>query len=479
MATSRAIPAERLARLVDVVGPTGLLTGADAVRLRGLGRPGTEARPEVLVRPKTTAAVAEVLALCNQWRLPVVTQGGLTGLVDGAIPGPGELALSLESMNLIEELDGVQGTLLAQAGVPLAQAQEAAAAAGWMLPLDLGGRGSATLGGNVATNAGGNRVLRYGMTRNLVMGLEVVLADGTVLSCLKKVLKDNTGYDLNQLFVGSEGTLGVITRVLLRLVPKPVTRATALVALDDFPAVVGLLQRMRLGLQGQLTAFEVMWQSFYRCVTEPPAPHRAPISGAHAYYVLVEALGNDPAIDGPRFEGVLEQAVAAGQIADAVVAKSEGEIEALWAMRDDVAQVARHHPLVGFDISLPVDAMEEYLRVVHEELRGVWPHTQLIVFGHLGDGNLHLVVSMREDCPAERQRVERCVYLPLQTRGGSISAEHGVGLQKKPYLEYSRSQQEIEVMRRVKRALDPNLVLNPGRIFDAMHVDTNTEGNVQ
>ena len=453
--------------LRDIVGPSGLLTGEDSVRIKGgLVRPGKAPPPHILLRPASTEEVSAVLRLCNDAGYQVVPQGGMTGLVEGAEIAAGQVALSLERMSAIEEIDTLSGTLLAQAGVPLQAAQEAAEAAGWMLPLDLGGRGSATLGGNVGTNAGGNRVIRYGMTRAMVMGLEVVLADGTILTSLKKILKDNSGYDLKQLFIGAEGTLGVVTRILLRLTPKPASQETALVALNDFASVTALLNHAKRQLDGTLSAFEVMWNGFYSAVTTPPAPHQPPLPGHFPFYVLIEALGSDPQQDHPRFERAMSAALESGLISDAVVAKSEAERHRLWALRDDVAQLGRYYPLTGFDISLPLEAMEAYLSAVEQRLKADWEQTRLIIFGHLGDGNLHLAVSLRADSSEERQRVEEIVYSELASRNGSISAEHGIGLQKKAYLHHCRSDDEVALMRRIKQALDPRGTLNPGKIFD-------------
>lgn len=450
-----------------IVGPTGLLTGQDSVRVRGgLVRPGKEPPAHILLRPANTEEVAAVLKLCNESGYQVVPQGGMTGLVEGAQIAAGQVALSLERMSAIEEIDTLSGTLLAQAGVPLQAAQEAAEAAGWMLPLDLGGRGSATLGGNVGTNAGGNRVIRYGMTRALVMGLEVVLADGTVLTSLKKILKDNSGYDLKQLFIGAEGTLGVVTRILWRLAPKPASQDTALVGLADFASVTALLNHAKRQLDGTLSAFEVMWNSFYTAVTTAPAPHQPPLPGDFPFYVLIEALGSDPQQDHLRFERAMSEALESGLIADAVVAKSQTERQRLWALRDDVAQLGRYYPLTGFDISLPLEAMEAYLIAIERRLKAAWTETRLIIFGHLGDGNLHLAISLRADSSEEKQRVDEIVYSELASRNGSISAEHGIGLQKKAYLHHCRSADEVAVMRRIKQALDPRGTLNPGKIFD-------------
>ena len=446
-----------------IVGAEGLLSGAELQ-----SRPAGYMRPDMLqarllVRPKDTAQVAKVLELCNGAGRPVVTHGGLTGLVHGADTVPDDLVLSLERMNRIEEIDPLQRIAVVQAGVPLQALQEAAESHDLLFPLDLGARGSATLGGNAATNAGGNRVIRFGMMRDMVLGLEVVLADGTVVSSMNRMLKNNAGYDLKQLFIGAEGTLGIITRLVLRLRERPLSQEVAFVAVDSFARLTAFLKHMDRALGGGLSAFEVMWQEFYQLVTTAPAKSQAPLPYGHAHYVLVESSGAEQ--DRQRFSAALEDAHTAGLIADAVLASSDRERAAIWGMRDDVGQLRRYGPTFTFDISLPIGAMETYLAAVRAGLTARWPQHRCWVFGHLGDGNLHLVVHTADDAESARQEAERIVYGALVSAGGSVSAEHGIGLEKKPYLDLSRSAAEIALMRALKRTLDPNNLLNPGKIF--------------
>jgi len=448
-----------------IVGPNGIVGGED-LRSRSAGvwgRPRTIAAG-LLVRPADTGEVAAVLAECNRRCQPVVTHGGLTGTVDGAWAEPHELVLSLERMQAIEELDPDGRTLRVQGGATLQSVQEAAEEAGLMFPLDLGGRGSATLGGNAATNAGGNRVLRYGMVRQSILGLEAVLADGRVLSSLNSLLKNNAGYDLKQLFIGSEGTLGVITRLVLRLLPAPASQQTALLSAPDFASVVRLLGRLDRDLGGQLSAFELLWGNFYDFMAEPLST--PPLPRGQPFYVLAESLGADPEYDQARFEQVLSDCLDERLGIDAVIAKSEQERRNIWAVRDDVVRLWELEPMFLFDVSLPIRAMQDYVSELEQALRERWPDAVFFVFGHLGDGNLHLSISAGPADGSARPAIEQLVYAPLGPLQGSISGEHGIGLEKKPYLSLCRSPDEIEVMKLLKRSLDPGNILNRGKIFD-------------
>jgi FAD/FMN-containing dehydrogenase len=446
------------------LGEAGVLEGAEAAEAArsNWSRLGN---PRAVLRPVSTAEVSRILSTCDAERRPVIPWGGKTGLVEGA-NADGAFALSLERMNRIEAIDPAGGTMTVEAGCILQNVTEAAEAEGLFFPLDLGARGSATIGGNIATNAGGNRVIRYGMTREMVLGLEAVLADGTIVSSLNRLIKNNAGYDLKQLFIGTEGTLGVVTRAVLRLRPKPGSHAVALVAVDRFDLLPRLLRHVERRLAGMLSAFEVMWADFYQLVTTPPAKGRAPLAHGHPYYVLIEQLGGDETADMVQFERVLGEAIEQGMIADAVIAKSQSERNAIWSLRDDVSQCLRNRPIFTFDVSLPILEMESYLETVRDALRVRWSHKlSLMIFGHLGDCNLHLIIGVG-DADA-RHAVEAIVYGSLEGRSGSISAEHGIGLEKRSYLSLSRSEAEIALMRRLKHALDPHHILNPGKIFES------------
>jgi FAD/FMN-containing dehydrogenase len=454
-----------LADLRAIVGDWGVVTG-EPLHSRTYDEFAGEIRANVLVRPRDTSQVSAVLRLCNSRGQTVVTHGGLTGLVYGTAAGVDDLILSLEAMNHIENVDVAGRTMRVQAGVVLQRAQEEAERLDFMFPLDLGGRGSATIGGNISTNAGGVRVVRYGMMRNLVLGVEAVLADGTVLGSMNRMLKNNAGYDLKQLFIGSEGTLGVVTRADLRLVPRPRSHGTALVACPDFNSVVRLLGTMDAGLGGQLSAFEVMWPEFYEVTTTAPAVNAPILPHGHGVYVLVEALGADPQSDGERLEQALGEAMEQGLVVDAAIAKSDLERRAMWAPREDVFQTRRYGPTHNFDVSLAIADMPGYLDVVRRGLAECVPGARTYVFGHVADGNLHIAIAAGEAHQATFEAVERCVYEPLRAISGSISAEHGIGLERKAYLGISRSPAEIATMRALKAALDPRGILNPGKVFD-------------
>ena len=458
---------ELLADLRALLGERGVVTG-ERLRSRVYDRHVGPVQAQVLVRPADTSQVSAVLGLCHARGQPVVPHGGLTGLVYGCAASEDELILSLEALNRIESVDVAGRTMRVEAGVTLQRVQEEAGRHNLMFALDLGARGTATIGGNISTNAGGMRVVRFGMMRSLVLGLEVVLADGTVLCSLNRMLKNNAGYDLKQLFIGTEGTLGIVTRADVRLAPRPTSSASAFVACRDFGAIPALLAMLDARLGGQLSAFEALWPDFYELTTTAPA-HSAPLLPyGHGIYVLVEALGADPVSDQERFERVLADALESEVIVDAVIAKSESERARMWAPREDVFQMDRYGPSHSFDVSMAIADMPRYLDIVRHALQERVPGARIWVFGHVADGNLHIAV-----CAGDAQRhadtfdeVERCVYEPLRGITGSISAEHGIGLERKGYLEISRTRAEIATMRALKAALDPRAILNPGKVID-------------
>ena len=446
-----------------------VLVGADLpVRNTNDWSPQAPIRPLAVVRPADTAGVAATMRICHDAGLPVVPQGGLTGLCGGARPTAGAIALSLERMCGVEEIDPAAGTMTVLAGTPLEVVQRAADQAGFFFPLDLGSRGSCAIGGNLSTNAGGNRVLRYGMARELALGLEVVLPDGTVLSSLNKMLKNNAGYDLKQLFIGSEGTLGIITRAVLRIFPKPACTMVALCALHDYAGVLELLAAARRGLGPMMSAFEVMWPDYWEAATRKVAGIRDPFDGdgaPYGAYVLIEAMGTDAAFDVPRFQAWLERLLEAGTIPNAVLAQSLGEAAALWGVRDACSEFQQAlGPHLPFDISLPASGMDDYARRCRAALQARLPGCKSMYYGHIADGNLHLIAYLPGAGEQPKQAIEEVVYGLVREYRGSVSAEHGIGTLKRPWLGHARSAEEIGLMRILKNALDPKGVLNPGKV---------------
>ncbi|MYF69303.1 MAG: FAD-binding oxidoreductase [Proteobacteria bacterium] len=430
-------------RLRNRLGSGAVLSGAGIGERYSVDYTGENAQPPMaVVRPGSTTEVAAVLRTCSEFAQPVVVQGGLTGLAGGATPRKGEIALSLERLNGIEELDPVSMTITARAGTPLQAVQDAA----------------------IATNAGGNQGIRFGMARNLVLGLEAVLADGTVISSMNKMLKNNAGYDLKQLFVGTEGTLGVITRVVLRLAPRLSSRCTALCTAESFGDVVDLLQAVQTGLAGSISAYEVMWASYFDKVLEIVETLRSPFEDSHPFYVLVESEGVDQVTDNERLESVLAGALESETITDAVIARSENERQSFWAIRDGVGEITPAlAPYVPLDVSMDIAAMPRFLESFDRALAAELPNSLNLVFGHLGDNNLHLFVTTGHE--AENDTVLELAYGLVGECGGSISAEHGVGSLKRGFLHHSRTPKEIDLMGRLKQALDPRGILNPGRVI--------------
>ena len=419
--------------------------------------------PAALVRPRSTAQVASCLKLCHHYAQPLVVQGGLTGLAGGATPRAGELALSLERLKGIESLDAAGATMIAAAGTPLAAIHEAAAAQGLQFALDLAARGSCTIGGNISTNAGGIRVIRYGMAREQVLGLEAVLADGTVLSSMNTMLKNNAGYDLKQLFIGTEGTLGIITRAVLRLQPAPCERHTAFVALASFGDLVTLLGECRRLYGGQLAAFEVMWSDYYEFAAGHVLTGARPFAERHPLYALIELESFEPGKDASRLEAGLTASLERGIILDGVVARSLEDSNRLWRVRDAAGELMVHVPhALSYDISLPLPMTERYLSQLLPAIAPLLSAVPPMLFGHLGDGNIHLLVGPRT--PEAASQLNDIVYGALQGFG-SVAAEHGIGTVKRAYLGNSRSAAEVALMRQLKGCLDPKQILNPGRVI--------------
>jgi len=454
-----------LVQLEAVVGTAGILTGkALAGRSAGIWS-GSELLALALLRPKTTAEVSSVMKICRAFGQAVVPAGGMTGLAGGHESTKTDIVLSTERMNRIEAMDSRTRTMVVEAGVILQTVQERAAQDGLIFALDLGARASCTIGGNIATNAGGVRVLRYGMMREQVLGLEVVLADGTIVSSMFDVLKNNTGYDLRQMFIGSEGTLGIVTRAVLRLHEAPLAIETALLAVPSWDKVMELLRYFDAALPGALAAYEVLWRDFYELNTGPYSSVDPPLDTGTAYYLLMDVFISDHEYGRTRLEELLTTALEQGEIIDGALASSETERAKFWQIRESFAPEQDKFDLIyGYDVSLPLEAMEDYVVDVRSRLLERFSDASLLAYGHIGDGNLHF--SIYPGAHRDRDAIDEMVYFPLQALHGSVSAEHGIGLEKKAYLKYTRSEAEIELMRKTKRMMDSDNILNPGKLFD-------------
>ena len=403
-------------------------------------------RSPLLLKPATTGEVSRVLAICNETGTAIVPQGGNTGLVGGQIPFDGEVLLCTARLNRIR--GAAPDHLVAEAGVILADAQKAADAQGMLFPLSLASEGSCTIGGNLSTNAGGVHVLRYGMARDLVLGLEVVLADGRVLDMLRTLRKDNTGYDLKQLFIGAEGTLGVITAAALKLFAKPARTATAFIALPDPAAAVALLARLQSATGGLVSAFELVPRPGLDLVLKHIPGTADPLHAPAPWYALAE---------GPIDEDMLASD-------DGVMAASETQRAALWRLRESMSEAQKKEgPSLKHDVSVPVAAIADFIREATEAVRAALPGARPVTFGHLGDGNLHF--NFQVESIARREDVARIVHDIVHRFGGSMSAEHGIGVMKREELLRYKSAAEIDTMRALKRTLDPKNILNPGKVI--------------
>jgi FAD/FMN-containing dehydrogenase len=453
--------------LVSICGPQAVLDQEALLeRYHHIWKMDQPLQAVAVVLPASTQEVAAILQLCNQLKQEVVVHGGLTNLVGGTETQPHQLVLSLERMNTIEEVDPISKTLTAQAGVIIENLIDAAAERDLMLPLNFGAKGSAQIGGALATNAGGLRVFRFGMTRQLVLGLEYVLPDGRIVSSLKKIIKDNSGYDLKQLLIGSEGTLGIITKVVLRLTQAPKTRSSALVGVQNYAKVLDLLKHLDKGLGGTLSGFELMWQHTFETMTTPPSIHTAPLPKDYPYYVFIETMGNDPENDFLRLETLITEALETDIILDGVLAQTQRELNTIWQIREDVSVLAAQaQDDQHFDISLPIPKIGSIIDSITQELRALSFVDRIFTFGHVADGNIHFIIGKKQNSPEIIKAINEVVYRQLKENNGSVSAEHGIGLHKKDYLNTSKSEVEIAIMKQLKTLFDPHQILNPKRII--------------
>jgi len=427
-------------------------------------------RSSLLLKPGSTEEVSKTLAICNDNGIALVPQGGNTGLVGGQIPFEGEALLSLARLDRIRSVDASNGSLIAEAGVILSNVHEAARAYSLMFPLRLASEGSCTIGGNVSTNAGGTEVLRYGMMRGLVLGLEVVLPDGRVLELLRTLGKDNTGYDLKQLFIGAEGTLGVITAAALKLFPLPAERVTTFVAVPSPAAAVSLLSALQRATGGLISAFELVPRFGLELVLRHFQNARDPLSEPSHWYVLVEATSGAQFGLKERLQTALAEALSAGLAADAVVAENETQIKELWTLRENLSEAQkREGASIKHDISVPVSKIPDFLAEATAAVLEIVPAARPVSFGHLGDGNIHFNFSAPKGADtatflAKWNTVQRAVHDIVYKFGGSFSAEHGIGVMKRTDLVRYKGAAEIELMRALKRTLDPRNILNPGKV---------------
>jgi FAD/FMN-containing dehydrogenase len=476
-------------RNMDTHSPIDTETALDAIK-RAVGAQGWIADPRdqepylaearglfrgwarLVVLPASTEEVAEVVRICARARLPIVPQGGNTGLVSGALPAEDgdNIVLALGRMNRIRAIDPINFTMTVEAGCILAQVQQAAAEADRLFPLSLGAEGSCQIGGNLSTNAGGIAVLRYGNARELTLGLEVVLPDGRVWDGLRGLRKDNTGYDLKQLFIGGEGTLGIITAATLKLFPKPREIETALLGLSRVEDAMGLFERARAATADQLTAFELIPRDGIDLAREHLPGTIDPLAGRHPWYVLLE-MSSSQSDSGIRalLERLLEQALDEGLVADGVIAGSGAQRKALWQIREAIVEAQKFSGSIKHDVSVPVSRVAEFVTragaAVTERLPGIRP----IAFGHVGDGNIHFNLTQpdgidKEAYLARWQEFNDIVHGIVRELHGSISAEHGVGRLKRDEITHYKPAIEIELMRRLKRALDPDDIMNPGKV---------------
>ncbi len=456
-----------LKALQQALGDKVLSTSEVSSRYYHIWKMDEALKAKAVVLPRTTEDVAKVMKICHQHNQEVVVHGGLTNLVGSTETTGNEVVIAMEKMNTIEEVDIVGRTMTVQAGVILENVQLAASSKDMLFPLNFGAKGSAQIGGVISTNAGGLRVFRYGMTRALVLGLEVVLADGTIISSMKKIIKDNSAYDLKQLFVGSEGTLGIITRAVLKIVEAPKSRTSAFVAFNEFDKVIDFLKYVDGGLSGTLSGYELIWGITYELMTRPPALQKPPLPHGYKYYVLVEGLGSNQEAEETTLQALLETAFEKEMILDAAIAQSASDLDWFWNIREDVHIVSsKCNNDQHFDISLPIPHIGRVVDDILVELLEVDGVEEVYPFGHVADGNIHFIVGKRDASQALTDAINDVIYGPLMALGGSVSAEHGIGMHKKRYLHLCRSESEIKLMKTLKKALDPTSLLNRGKVLD-------------
>jgi len=451
-------------QLIEIVGPIHVLQGQD-VKARSVSwGEDLACQSLVIVRPENTEQVSQIVKLANQENRKIVVHGGRTGLVGALQEAQSTIAVSLERLVQVEPVDLKNRSVVVGAGVTLENVQNIAADNSLFFALDIGARGSATIGGTISTNAGGLNVIRFGMMREQVLGLEVVTGDGQIINMMHSLIKNNAGYDLKHLFIGAEGTLGIVTRATLRLRFKAPQHNTALLALPDLDTAINLLHSLENELTGQVSAFEVMWPEFYQRVTTKLADNSLPLAKDYPLYVLLESLSSGDH-DKDRFLSALEKYLENEQILDAVIANSERESSNFWALREDIEALMSGGPTAHFDLALSSSDITSYLTDVIANVLALKPQAVIMPFGHLGDNNLHLSINLPDGKMNELAVVKEAVYHSLKNYKGSVSAEHGIGTQKKDYLTLSKNDSEIAMMKLLKTTLDPNNTINSNLMF--------------
>lgn len=454
--------------LIETLGSSKVLTGQLLQqRYCHIWKMDEPLKALAVIIPNELEDITKALQLCNEHGQEIIVHGGLTNLVGATFVEPHQIVLSLEKFNKIEDIDPISRTVTVQSGVILERLQEQLQPFKMLFPMNFGAKGSAQMGGIIASNAGGLRVLKYGMTRNLVLGLEAVTAEGTIISDLKKITKDNSGYDLKQLFIGSEGTLGIITRAVLKLIEIPKSRNSAWLGINRFDDVIKALKTLDANMGGALSGFELVWKDTYQALTGSHSSVPPTLPYDYRYYVLVETLGSHQQEDRKALETELEQLLEENIIQDGVLAYTDTDLQWFWKIREDVHTLKKQCRYdQHFDISLPIPLIEGYIEEVQEELLSWEEVEKVFVFGHLADGNIHLIVGKKTSEDSLTQRINQWVYSKIQEVNGSVSAEHGIGLDKKAYLHLCQKEENIRMMQSLKQLFDPKNILNPGRIID-------------
>jgi len=470
-----AVPRDLLARLAAVVGERGIVPPAEQAPYENDWRDQWHGRAACVVRPASVEEVSGVVGLLAELRVPIVPQGGNTSMCGGSVPDTSgtQVVVNLSRMNRIRDVDALNNTITVEAGCVLAHLQEAAAKVDRLFPLSLGAEGSCEIGGNLSTNAGGTGVLKYGNTRELVLGLEVVLPDGRVWNGLRSLRKDNTGYDLKHLFVGAEGTLGIITAAVVKLFPRPRSQATAFVAVEDPAAAVALLSKLREAVGDRVTGFELVSRPCLDLVYRHIPNTRDPLPQPHPWYVLVELSDSTqgPAL-GELLEGALGAAAEEGVIVDAVLAMSDTQRLDFWRLRESISEAQKIDGVsIKHDVSVPVSKVPDLIEIAGRRLVEKFPDIRIVAFGHVGDGNIHYncgkpdSAAARDFFAGESPEVNHVVYEVVRELGGSISAEHGLGVLKRDEIREYKSALELGLMRAIKRTLDPHGIMNPGKVL--------------